>query len=70
MQIFIAISHHWVEIGMGYLLVVKFLTAIQDACDAQPKDLKPPFGKLIYYMNAVGQQLFLGNRPQAIGGTK
>lgn len=66
MQILNLISKHWVEIGMVYLLVLKFLTVLQDAIDAEPKDLKPPFGKILYYMSAIGQYLSFGNRPQAI----
>lgn len=54
------------EIGFVWLTIQKFLTAVQDAVDAQPKDLKPPFGAIVYYMSAVGNYLFLGNRPQAI----
>lgn len=54
------------EIGFVWLAIQKFLTAIQDAVDAQPKDLKPPFGKIIYYMTSIGGYLFAGNRPQAI----
>lgn len=60
---------HWVEIGVAWLAIIKILTNVQDAIDAEPKDLKPPFGKILYYMSALSQSLFLGNRPQAIGGT-
>ena len=67
---------HWIqhrspaEWGVTYLVVVKVLTAIQDAADVEPKNLKPPFGKIIYYLTAVGGYLGLGNRPQAITGEK
>ena len=61
---------HFAEISVAYLLVIKVLTAIQDAVDAEPKDLKPPFGKVIYYLQAVGGYLGLGNRPQSITGGK
>jgi len=61
---------HFAEITAAYLVIIKVLTVIQDAVDAQPKDLKPPFGKVIYYLTAIGGSLGLGNRPQAIGGTK
>lgn len=57
------------EIGFVWLAIQKFLTAVQDAVDAQPKDLKPPFGFVIYYMSSIGNYLFLGNRPQAIQKT-
>jgi len=60
------IQHHLAEIGVVYLIVLKVLTAVQDAIDAEPKDLKPPFGKAIYYITAIGGYLGLGNRPQAI----
>jgi hypothetical protein len=65
-------GHHAVlfaEIAVAWLSIQKFLTAVQDAIDAQPKDLKPPFGKLIYYMTAIGNYLFLGNRIQPIEKT-
>ena len=64
------ISKHWTEIGLIYLLVLKFLTILQDAVDAEPAGLKPPFGKLIYYTTAIGGYLGLGNRPQAITSNK
>ncbi len=64
------LTKHWVEISVGYLLVLKVLTGIQDAVDAEPKDLKPPFGKIIYYMKALSGYLGTGNRPQSIGGAK
>jgi hypothetical protein len=60
------IYRHWAEIGVVYLLVLKFLTIVQDAVDAEPAGLKPPFGKLLYYMSAVGQAMSIGNRPTAI----
>ena len=66
MHIYNFIIRHWAEIGVVYLLVLKFLTVVQDAVDAQPKDLKPPFGKILYYMSAIGQYLSFGNRPTAI----
>ena len=56
----------WAEAGVVYLLVLKFLTIVQDAVDSEPKDLKPPFGKVIYYLQAIGGYLFTGNRPTAI----
>ena len=64
------IQSNWAQIGVIYLVVLKFLTAIQDAVDSEPAGLKPPLGKLLYYMSALSQYLFLGNRPTAIGGTK
>lgn len=70
MNLLSLISKHWAETGVIYLLVLKFLTIIQDAVDAEPKDLKPPFGKAIYYLTAISGYLFAGNRPQAIGGSK
>jgi hypothetical protein len=60
------IVSHLAQIGVCWLAIQKFLTSIQDAIDAQPKDLKPPLGKLIYYMQAIGGYLFLGNRAKAI----
>ena len=57
---------HWAELGVAWLTIIKVLTVIQDAADAEPKGLRPPFGKLLYYMSAVGQSLCLGNRPAAI----
>lgn len=65
-------SHHAnliAEIGFVWLTVQKLLTAVQDAVDAEPKDLKPPFGKVLYYMQAIGGYLFAGNRPQPIQKT-
>ena len=61
---------HFAEITAIYLIVIKVLTAVQDAVDAEPAGLKPPFGKLIYYMTAIGGYLGLGNRPQAITSNK
>ena len=58
----------WEHIAVAYLLILKVLTAIQDAVDAEPTGLKPPFGRLIYYMKSLSGQLGWGNRPQAIGG--
>jgi hypothetical protein len=66
MQIYYWLGRHWVEIGVIYLFVIKVLTILQDAIDAEPKDLKPPFGKILYYMSAIGQYLSFGNRPTAI----
>ena len=59
------ISKHWAEIGVAWF-VIKVMTAIQDAVDAEPSGLKPPFGKLLYYMPAIGQSLIIGNRPASI----
>ena len=59
---------HFAEITAVYLIVIKVLTAVQDAVDAEPAGLKPPFGKLIYYMTAIGGYLGLGNRPASITG--
>jgi hypothetical protein len=56
----------WTQVGIAWLMIIKILTVIQDAADAQPAGLKPPFGKLLYYMRALSQSLFLGNRPTAI----
>jgi hypothetical protein len=39
MDIQTIISRHWAEIGVVYLVVLKVLTAVQDAIDAQPMDL-------------------------------
>ena len=61
---------HFAEIAAIYLIVIKVLTAVQDAVDAEPAGLKPPFGKLIYYTTAIGGYLGLGNRPQAITSNK
>ena len=58
--------NHWAEFGVAWLGIIKILTVIQDAVDAEPVGLKPPFGKLLYYMRALSQSLFLGNRPTAI----
>jgi len=63
------ISKHWAEIGVAWLSVIKVMTAVQDAVDAEPSGLKPPFGKAIYYMQAIAGYLFIGNRPKAIGGS-
>ena len=60
------IQTNWAQIGVVYLIIIKVLTAIQDAVDAEPKDLKPPFGRIIYYLQAVGGYLSIGNRPAAI----
>ena len=61
---------HFAEITALYLVVIKVLTVVQDAVDAEPAGLKPPFGKVIYYMTAIGGSLGFGNRPASIGGTK
>ena len=61
---------HFAEIVSIYYVIIKSLTVVQDAIDAQPKDLKPPLGKVIYYLTAIGGSLGLGNRPQAITGGK
>ena len=63
------IQTNWVQICVVWLVIIKVLTVIQDSVDAEPAGLKPPFGRLLYYMNAVGQLLTIGNRPKAIGGT-
>ena len=57
---------HFAEIVSIYYVVIKSLTVVQDAIDAQPKDLKPPFGKAIYYLTAIGGSLGFGNRPASI----
>ena len=54
------------EIGFVWLAIQKFLTAVQDAVDAEPKDLKPPFGKVIYYMTSIGKYIGWGDRPKSI----
>ena len=45
-------------------------SVVQDAVDAQPPNLKPPFGKIIYYLTSIGGYLFAGNRPTAITPTQ
>ena len=70
MEIYNIAVKHWAEIGVAYLMIIKVLTGIQDAIDAEPAGLKPPFGKILYYMSALSQYLFIGNRPQSIGGSK
>ena len=69
MQVYNFVINHWAEIGVVYLIVLKVLTAVQDAVDAEPSGLKPPFGKVLYYIKAIGGYLGLGNRPQSIGGS-
>lgn len=69
MNIYDWIQHHGLlitEISVVWLAITKFLTAIQDAIDAEPKDLKPPFGKIIYYMKSISGYAFAGNRVQSI----
>lgn len=56
------LTNHWMQFAVGWVLVQNFLKAVQDAVDAQPKDLKPPFGYVLYYMQAVGGYLFAGTR--------
>jgi len=56
-------------IGVAWLFIQNFLKALQDAIDAEPKDLKPPFGRIVYYMQAIGGYLFAGNRIQSITKT-
>jgi hypothetical protein len=55
------LHRHWAEIAVIYLLIVKVLTAIQDALDATPKDA-PFLRKVIAVMTGAGQILFTGNR--------
>ena len=62
------ITNHWMQIGLIWLMTIKVLTSIQDAIDAEPKST-PILRKIVNIMNAVAQQIFLGNRP-TIGGTK
>lgn len=57
------------EAGFVWLTITKLLTGIQDAVDAEPKDLKPPFGRIIYYMTAISGYVFAGNRIQPIQKT-
>lgn len=59
------LSSHWIQIGMAWVLIQNFLKSIQDAVDAEPKGLQP-LAKIIYYMQAVGGYLFVGNRIQSI----
>lgn len=61
------LSSHWMQIGVGWILVQNFLKAIQDAIDAEPKGLQP-IARVVYYMQAVGGYLFAGNRVKPIGG--
>jgi hypothetical protein len=68
MEVINYIENHWMQIGIGWLVLQNFLKAIQDSVDSEPAGLKPPFGKLLYYMSAISQYAFLGNRPQPIGG--
>ena len=69
MEIYNWIVNHWAEIGVSYLMLLKILTAFQDAVDAEPSGLKPPFGKLIYYLQAMSGYLVVGNRTAAIKPT-
>jgi hypothetical protein len=63
---------HWIQANwiVMWLVAIKVLTVFQDAVDAEPAGLKPPFGKLLYYTSAIGQSLTIGNRPTAITPTK
>lgn len=57
------------ELGVAWLFLQNFLKALQDALDAEPPDLKnKPLGKIVYYMQAIGGYLFMGQRIQSIGG--
>lgn len=69
MEIYTWTLKHWEGIGLVYLVTLRFLTAIQDAIDVEPKDLKPPLGRVIYYLQAVGGYVFAGNRVQPIQKT-
>ena len=59
---------NWIHANpiVAYLLLVKILRSAQDAIDAKPAGLKPPFGTILYYLNAMGQDLGWGNRPTSI----
>ena len=63
-----SLGKHWVDITVAWLMIIKVLTGIQDACDAEPAELKPPFGRIIYYMKAISGYLFIGNRIKPITG--
>jgi len=63
------LSGHWIQIGVVWILVQNFLKALQDAIDAEPKGLQP-IARIVYYMNAVGQYLFIGNRVKSITNTQ
>ena len=63
------LESHWMQIGMGWLATQAFLKGLQDSIDAEPVDIKSkPIARVSYYMSAISSYLFLGNRPQAIGG--
>ena len=66
------LSHHGAtiaEILAIWLGIQKLLTAVQDAIDAEPRDLKPPFGRVLYYMQAISSYAIAGNRVQPIQKT-
>jgi hypothetical protein len=62
------LSAHWVQIGVVWFFVQNFLKALQDAEDSEPKGLQP-IARISYYMQAIGNYLFLGNRIQPIQKT-
>lgn len=67
MEILHQVKAHWIQIAICWFAVQKFLTSVQDAIDAMPRNL-PPIAKIVYFMQAIGNYLFLGNRVQSIGG--
>ena len=70
MDIYTWLQNHWVQIGVGWILIQNLLKAVQDAIDAEPPELKTkPLARVSYYMTAVGGYLFAGNRIQAITKT-
>lgn len=63
------LSTHWSWSGFvaTWLSIQTILKGLQDAEDAEPPDLKDkPIGKMAYYMQAIANYAFLGNRIKPI----
>ena len=68
-QIWDCIMNNKGAIVVAWLVVIKILTAVQDAIDVMPSGLKPPFGRIIYLMKATIPYLGWGNRIKPISET-
>jgi hypothetical protein len=65
-QVWDCIMQNKGAIVVAWLVIIKILTAIQDAIDVMPSGLKPPFGRIIYLMKATIPYLGWGNRIKPI----
>lgn len=56
------VTNYWVQFGVGYLLVLKIVTAIRDAIDSTPETDDNWFERGVTLLKKSSQYLILGKR--------